>query len=184
MPITTHRTRRLHSTKQGYFRHFGNGIIDHSYERGHCQEDADGGEDPAGRGGDEQEQRDSPGTGKERESVEGKPETKVENSRSGVTGRSSLYASDGANPLRTSWELKQEKRMKEKRMKELERSITEARIEAKRVRSLVWSDCVGKAQGDRGEKRETSSERDEVGEGPSGGGLLLHSPTRFPTPTS
>ncbi|KAM7459234.1 hypothetical protein BLSTO_00020 [Blastocystis sp. subtype 1] len=48
--------------------------------------------------------------------------------------KSSLYASDGANPLRTSWELKQEKRMKEKRMKELERSITEARIETKRAK--------------------------------------------------
>lgn len=77
--------------------------------------------------------------------MEGEPETKVNHTGMNVTFRSSLYASDGVNPLRTSWELKQEKRMKEKRMKELERSITEARIEAKRVSSHFLCDHIGKA---------------------------------------
>lgn len=35
--------------------------------------------------------------------------------------------------------------MKEKRMKELEKSITEARIEAKRVSSLFLCNSVGQA---------------------------------------
>ena len=79
--------------------------------------------------------------------MEGESETKVKLREKRVTRRSSLYASDGANPLRTSWELKQEKRMKEKRMKELEKSITEARIEAKRVLCVLLLLRVGEAQG-------------------------------------
>ena len=80
--------------------------------------------------------------------MEGESETKVECGMQRVTRRSSLYASDGTNPLRTSWELKQEKRMKEKRMKELEKSITEARIEAKRVLLVFLLSRVGETQGD------------------------------------
>lgn len=100
--------------------------------------------------------------------MEGESETKVELGAKHVSRRSSLYASDGANPLRTSWELKQEKRMKEKRMKELEKSITEARIEAKRVLCVFPLLRVGEAQGHRGEKGAEGAERAEVGEGPSG----------------
>lgn len=77
--------------------------------------------------------------------MERESKTKVNCSDRNLTVRSSLYASDGVNPLRTSWELKQEKRMKEKRMKELEKSITEARIEAKRVSSLFLCNSVGQA---------------------------------------
>lgn len=53
-------------------------------------------------------------------------------------------------------------------MKELEKSITEARIEAKRVLCVFPLLRVGEAQGHRGEKGAEGAERAEVGEGPSG----------------
>ena len=49
------------------------------------------------------------------------------------TKKSSQFATNGVAHIKTSWELKQEKRLKEQRTKELQRSMKEAKAEAQRV---------------------------------------------------
>ena len=50
-----------------------------------------------------------------------------------VTNRFSLFATNGALQIKTSWQEKEERRKRLQRTKELEKSMTERRIEEKRV---------------------------------------------------
>lgn len=68
--------------------------------------------------------------------------------------------------MKTSWEDKMEKRRKLQRTKELEKNMTEARIEAKRVRDFDLYLLVEAQTGDRGQKSQTRAERVEVHESP------------------
>ena len=52
--------------------------------------------------------------------------------------RFSQFATNGALQVKTSWEAKQEKRRKLQRTKELEKNLTEARIEEKRVNHSIY----------------------------------------------
>lgn len=47
--------------------------------------------------------------------------------------RSSQFATNGVAHIKTDWELKQEKRLKDQRTKELQKSMKEAKAEAQRV---------------------------------------------------
>ena len=51
--------------------------------------------------------------------------------------RSSQFATNGVAHIKTDWELKQEKRLKEKRTKELQKSMKEAKAEAQRVLFII-----------------------------------------------
>lgn len=83
-----------------------------------------------------------------------------------VRSRFSQFATNGALQVKTSWEAKMEKRRKLQRTKELEKNMTEARIEAKRVCDFNSYLLVEAQTGDRGQKSQTRAERVEVHEGP------------------
>ena len=55
-----------------------------------------------------------------------------------VKYRFSLFATNGALQIKTSWQEKEERRKRLQRTKELEKSLIEARIEEKRVDSENW----------------------------------------------
>ncbi len=58
---------------------------------------------------------------------------KSKESNRSITNRFSLFATNGALQIKTSWQEKEERRKRLQRTKELEKSITERRIEEKRV---------------------------------------------------
>lgn len=74
--------------------------------------------------------------------------------------RFSQFATNGALQVKTSWEAKMEKRRKLQRTKELEKNLTEARIEEKRVMLSIYSirhrDVVRKLRTDEPEESRTS----------------------------
>ena len=77
-----------------------------------------------------------------------------------LTHRFSQFATNGALQVKTSWEAKMEKRRKLQRTKELEKNLTEARIEEKRVRFSIYSishrDVVRKLRREEPEESRTS----------------------------
>ena len=78
-----------------------------------------------------------------------------------VKYRFSLFATNGALQIKTSWQEKEERRKRLQRTKELEKSVIEARIEEKRVDSENW-DLRMQQKRQQIEERRARREQNEI----------------------